>query len=106
MKQETLAQELGVSQQAVSKLEQSEVVEDDKLRLVAEKLGVTIDAIKNFDEEKTINVISSTFQDNAAVFNNYPTFNPIDKIVELYERMLKERDILIESLQRLIADKK
>ena len=40
MKQETLAQELGVSQQAVSKLEQSEAVDDDKLQLVAEKLGV------------------------------------------------------------------
>ena len=31
IKQETLAQELGVSQQAVSKLEQSEAVDDDKL---------------------------------------------------------------------------
>jgi hypothetical protein len=31
--------------------------------------------------------------------NNYHcTFNPIDKAVELYERMLKEKDDLIDKL--------
>jgi hypothetical protein len=27
------------------------------------------------------------------------SFNPVDKIIELYERMLKEKDELIEELQ-------
>lgn len=35
MKQETLAEELGISQQSVSHLEQSETLEDDKLERVA-----------------------------------------------------------------------
>ena len=36
-------------------------------------------------------------EEQGSVFYN-PTFNPIDKVVELYERMLKEKDALIEKL--------
>lgn len=69
-------------------------------------LKVPAEAIRNFDEEKAINVISSTFNDNAAVFNNYPTFNPLDKMVELFERMLKDKDAIIEKLERLLQSEK
>ncbi|HEY1022626.1 MAG TPA: helix-turn-helix transcriptional regulator, partial [Flavisolibacter sp.] len=41
MKQEALAAELGISQQAVSKLEQSEKIEEEVLEKVANILGVT-----------------------------------------------------------------
>jgi transcriptional regulator with XRE-family HTH domain len=104
MKQETLAQELGVSQQAVSKLEQSESVDDDKLQLVAEKLGVTVEAIKNFNEESVFNNISNTFHDHASLINCQ--FNPIEKIVELYERLLKTEREKIELLERMISANK
>lgn len=57
MKQETLASVMGVSQQAISKLEQSEHVDDDRLEEVSKALGVSAEAIKNFDEEAAINVI-------------------------------------------------
>ncbi len=43
-----------------------------------------VEAIKNFSEEAAINIISSTLHDNAGSINYNPTFNPIDKIVELY----------------------
>ncbi|WP_348688862.1 helix-turn-helix transcriptional regulator, partial [Zunongwangia profunda] len=51
MKQETLAAELGISQQSVSSLEQSEHIEDEKLERVAKVLGVSKEAIENFSEE-------------------------------------------------------
>ncbi|SDF42286.1 Helix-turn-helix [Cellulophaga baltica] len=41
MKQATLAEELGISQQAVSKIEQSEKIEEEKLEKIAKVLGVT-----------------------------------------------------------------
>jgi len=51
-------------------------------------LQVSVDAIKNFNEEAAINVVANTFNDSS--FIGYkPTFNPIDKVVELYERLLK-----------------
>ena len=40
MKQETLAEELGISQQSVSQMEQNENLEDEKLDKVAKALGV------------------------------------------------------------------
>ena len=89
MKQDTLAAELGISQQAVSKLEQSEEIEDSTLEKVAKALGVTAAGIKSFNEEAIFNIISNTFTDNSSNNNNYLcTINPLDKIIELYERLL------------------
>ncbi len=91
IKQETLATSLGVTQAAISKMEQSEEVDEEKLKKVAEALGVSVDAIKNFSEEHAVNIVANAFHDNS-VLNGYlynPTFNPIDKVVELYERLLE-----------------
>ena len=103
MKQEALADQLGVTQQMVSKIEQSENIEDEKLDEIAQAIGVTPEAIKKFDEDAAVNIITNAFHDNSVsngiiVYN--PTFNPIDKIMEqaskietLYQELLKsERD--------------
>ncbi|WP_192822828.1 helix-turn-helix domain-containing protein [Rufibacter sp. LB8] len=90
IKQEALAHELGLSQQTVSRLEASETMDEEMLGKVAKALGVSPEAIKNFSEEAVFNIISSTFNDNASI-NTYCTlnFNPIDKIIELYDQLLK-----------------
>jgi transcriptional regulator with XRE-family HTH domain len=117
MKQGSLAFELGISQQAVSKIEQSESVEDETLERVAKVLGVSAEAIKNFDEEKAIHNIQNNY-DNAVIhggptINNNCTFNPIEKIVTLYEekiavmeRLLLSEKEKIEYLERLLKEKK
>jgi len=110
IKQETLAAELGISQQAVSKIEQSAEVEDAALEKIAKILGVTADAVKNFTEEAVVNYFNN-FNDssvNHGPFGNYHcTFNPLDKLIELveenkklYERLLqaeKEKNDLLKS---------
>ena len=114
MKQEALAVAMGISQQAISIMENSETIEEEKLIEVAKALGVTVEAIKNFSEEGVINYFNS-FNDtkNSQVnFGNNCTFNPLDKLVEaydenkkLYERLLaaeKEKNSYLEKL----ADKK
>jgi len=101
IKQETLASELGVSQQSVSRMEQSEVLEDDVLEKVAKVLGVTSDAIKNFSDDAVVNYFNN-FNDNSVnhgPFGNYHcTFNPLDKLIELVEenKKLYERLLLAE----------
>ena len=85
IKQETLALELGISQQAVSKMEQSEKIDDEKLDRVAKILGVNADTIRNFNEE----VVFTNFSyDQSTVINYQNNQNPIDKIAELYEGLL------------------
>jgi len=105
IKQEGLAYELGDdwNQRKVSVLEQKEVIEPDVLQQVAAILKVPVEAIKNFDEEAAI-AYFNTFE-NGSINNGHfspnfdnCTFNPIDKVIELYERMLKEKDAIIEKL--------
>jgi transcriptional regulator with XRE-family HTH domain len=67
MKQDTLATALGITQQAVSKMEASENVDDERLQKVATALGVTPDAIRNFNEDAIFNNINNTFHDNSAL---------------------------------------
>ncbi|MFB9109843.1 helix-turn-helix domain-containing protein [Flavobacterium gyeonganense] len=113
MKQEALAQALGTNQQAVSVLENSETIDEQKLIEVAKALGVTVEAIKNFSEEGVINYFN-TFNESP---NNYfglsnCTFNPLDKLMEtveenknLYERLLQVEKDKIEYLEKLLKGK-
>lgn len=100
MKQEALASALGISQQAVSKIEQSADVEDDALQKIASILGVPSEAIRNFSEEAVFNYFNN-FHDNSSGFNYNCTFNPIDKIVELYN----EKVALLERLLQAEKEK-
>ncbi|RZJ69223.1 helix-turn-helix transcriptional regulator [Flavobacterium sp.] len=102
MKQDALAQALGVSQQTISILENSEEVEESRLKEVADALGVSLEAVKNFSEENMITYFN-TFGDNASgqSFGPVYNFNPVDKIVELYERLVeaeKEKNAYLERL--------
>ncbi len=110
MKQEALAFDLGLSQQAISQLEQKEALDVEMLGKIAAILKVPVDAIKNFDEQAAINIISTTFNshDNSTslAYQSSFTFNPIDKIVELYERMLKDKNEMVEKLESLLKEKK
>jgi transcriptional regulator with XRE-family HTH domain len=111
MKQEALAQALGVSQQTVSNIENSEEVEEKTLVKVADALGVSAEAIKHFSEENVItyfNTFNESVSNSNFGHNNICNFNPIDKLVEvfeenkkLYERLLeaeKEKNTYLEKL--------
>lgn len=106
LKQEALALELGDdwNQRKVSLLEQKEVIEEPLLQQVAAVLKVPVEAIKNFDEEAAINIIGNTVtnHDNASVFSYYPTFNPLDKIIELYEKLVASEKEKVELLKKII----
>jgi transcriptional regulator with XRE-family HTH domain len=98
MKQETLADALGISRQSVSKLEQSINVDEEKLQQIADALGVTKEGLKNFNEDAVVINIEN-MNDNSGVYQY--NFNPIEKIVQLYDALLKsekEKSAMMESL--------
>lgn len=107
IKQDALAIELGDdwNQKKISLLEGRETIEPPILEEVANALKVPAEAIKNFDDEAAITYFN-TFHHNSIgsvwATNHNCTFNPIDKVVELYERMIKDRDAMIEELKRLV----
>ncbi|MEO7049436.1 MAG: hypothetical protein ABI091_29295 [Ferruginibacter sp.] len=59
-----------------------------------------------------VNVIGNTFSDNSINHGHFApkffdcTFNPIDKIVELYEALVKSEKEKNELLQKLLDQKK
>ena len=111
MKQDLLASIMGDdwNQMKVSRLEGKEEIEDGILDEVARALKIPVEAIKNFDEEAAISIVANTFtsQDTSTLnaINPYCTFNPVDKVMELFERLLaseKEKvDLMKEILEKM-----
>lgn len=111
IKQEHLAQELGISQQAVSKIEQSADIENETLEKIATALGVSSEAIKNYSDEAAIYNIQNNYEgssvNSSPVSATHCNFNPIDKLVELfeenkslYERLLTSEREKVELLKQ------
>src|ERR1700761_685630 len=100
IKQETLAAELGLSQQTVSRMEQSETIEDEVLEKVAVALGVSADAIKNYSDEAVIYNIQNNYEgsnNHGSNVGHQFNFNPIDKLVELFEENKKLYERLLQA---------
>ncbi len=114
IKQDVLANDPGLSQQAIAALEQKEALEEAQLQQIAALLKVPAEAIKNFDEENALNIISNTFHE-AAFINSTGTFNidPVEKWMEalgenknLYERLLNSEKEKVALLQQLLNEKR
>ena len=105
LKQEALALALGTNQQKISMIENSEEVDEALLVKIAAALEVSVEGIKNFSDETVLNIISNTFNsnDNSTLnaINVQPSFNPIDKVVELYERLVQAEKDKVEYLEKL-----
>lgn len=106
IKQEALAVAMGVSQQTISHMKQSETIEESKLIEVANALGVTPEAIKSFSEEAVVNFFN-TFNEKVSSSNfgnnNTCTFNPLDKLIEAYEENKKLYERLLEAEKEKVA---
>ncbi|MEA5260319.1 helix-turn-helix transcriptional regulator [Arcicella aquatica] len=106
IKQDALAIKLGLSQQAISQVEQKEILDKATLEKLSSALGISEDTIKDFKDEKAINIFSNNYHDNTSVQYN---FNPIDRWLEtieenkkLYERLLQSEKEKVELLERLL----
>lgn len=119
MNQDVLAEKIGTSQATLSAYEKKEQLDPEILEKIAKALDIPVEAITELEQGTSINIISGNWSDNACAsntmnaINNNPTFNPIDKIIELYnerialyERMLKEKESVIELLQEIAKEKK
>ena len=86
-------------------MEQASQIDDERLHAIAKALNVTTDAIRNFNEDATFNIIANTYNGHASSVKY--EFNPVEKILQLYdekialyERMIKEKNELIEKLMQ------
>jgi len=125
--QEGLSELVHLSQPAVSKYEKMKVIDDEMLQRFARALNVPFDYLKTLEEDaqtvvfenNTVNdseqntggakinigtVKSYTEDTDSSNDNRVNNFNPIDKITELYERLLKEKDEKYAALERRLQN--
>lgn len=105
IKQEVIAQELNITQQAVSNLEKRAELDDETIKVYARVLDINEIFIRNMADDSSPESTSNFFDQSSQILN----FNPLDKVVELcadkdtlYERMLKDKDKISELLQKII----
>jgi transcriptional regulator with XRE-family HTH domain len=107
MKQIVLAEKTGMSQQNISKLEQSEVIADETLDRLSKGLGVTSEFVKTFKEERAIQYIQNNNESSSHASQNYQqtiNYNGIDKISELVQQLLELEKRRIEALERRLEE--
>ena len=100
-KQEEFAKLLKISQQALSRLENKKEVDEDMLKLVADKLEVPVEAIQAFNSDSFIN----NFNQKVEQVNNQVetiNINPFEKIEELYKQIIKDKDKIIAEQKKEI----
>ncbi|HCO68390.1 MAG TPA: transcriptional regulator [Dysgonomonas sp.] len=117
MTQNDLAEKLNVYQTDISSLEKEEIISDEMLDKIAMAMDVSPDFFKNFkpdavmktynqqndinsakDANDTINVWQGEVEVGELQQNT--TNYPLDKVTELYERLLAEKDKQIEQLKK------
>lgn len=106
--QDVLAEQIGVAQTTLSSYEKRDKLEPEILEKIAKALDIPVEAITELDNGASINIISSTFHDSSIASMMYcqPTFNPIDKVAELYERLLQAEKEKVEMLQEVLRERK
>jgi transcriptional regulator with XRE-family HTH domain len=102
MTQTELGDLLGVTKQAVSKMEQTEKIDDEKMKQVADVLGVTEEGLKRFTEE-TVLYYTSNFYENCKV--SASNIGPITNVENLNHFSMEQALKLFEELLKIEREK-
>lgn len=119
--QEDLAKKMYTTQVSISRYERSSVIAEDLLERFAEILEVPVDYLKTAEEDIPMMMVNYTNnpenqKDSTGASVNAATEltinndnhmegkeEDLNKIVELYERLLKEKDLRYEELEKRIS---
>jgi len=95
--QDYVAKHLGIGQGSYSGIESGKIkVNEKKLIRIAAALNVDIDVIKNFNEETIFNLWLSGSYDSGS------NLNSLEKLQDIYEKLLKEKDSRIKLLEAML----
>lgn len=112
LNQDALAESAHVAQQTISRYESMKEIDDEMLERFAKGLGVSAEYLKTLEEDAPTLIFENNTVENqsggsfstigavAGDANATNHFNPIEKITELYERLLSEEKAKNEQLQQ------
>lgn len=107
LKQESLADMVGVTQQTMSHHERHRVVNLEVLKRIAQALNAPLDVLQNLEDDNTTFIIeNNTFSDNDHIGigehveqDKENVYYSLDKIVGLMEKMLENERQRTEKLE-------
>lgn len=113
--QEVIADAVCMSQQTVSRYESMKEIDDEILGRFAKALNIPLEQLKNMEEDAPViyiennsfeneNTGNGTINSNSGIKDvsaNY--YNPIEKVTELYERLLQAEKEKNESLEKRLS---
>jgi len=95
IKQESLAYTLKISQQTVSKIEQTANLTERTVERIAVAMGVSTNMIYRYNDQVIIDFLKESAPREDNVSTEIPHYLPLlEKIFELYERLLKAENHL------------
>lgn len=109
--QSDLATKMGISKQAVSKLEQAENIGDGKFNEIADALGVTFEGLRDFTEEKVLYNTNNFYENCGVSASNIVSHvenihNPLKETIEMFEKQLEAaRKDLLDIVKQNISKK-
>lgn len=98
------------SQQKISEFESQVVIEEPTLEELADALGVTVEFIKNFNDDNAIYNIQHNhdFKDHAVAHQNHqPIFNESPKLTSLLEKLVEDDKVKTQAildLTKVVSD--
>lgn len=96
--QKDMANRLGIKQQDYSRLESKEIIDDEVLLKIAKELNFPVEAIKEMEASTTIQTVYQQTGNNGNGFNVITS----EKVEEMYERLLAEKDEVIKMQKEMI----
>lgn len=102
--QQELAERLHVTKQAISKLEQTENIGDDRLSKIAEALGVSLEGLKKFNSE-TVLYYTNNFYENCGVTATNGGLLGTGSIEHLHSFSVEQAAKLFEELLKIEREK-
>jgi len=109
MKQFALGERVGMSQQQVSDYEKKAVISDNVLEKFAKALDCPVSLLKEMEDDPLTVIIENnnieTNNGTGYVAGDNIVNNPVDKIVELCEKLLEKEQETIALLERLLKEK-
>lgn len=114
--QTQLAELVHLSQPTVSRYEMAKSIDDDMLSRFARALSVPVEYLKTLEEDAQTVIFQNntiTNSDNGAVnsgtavldgLTQSPVINPLDKVSELYERLLDKEKEKVAALEKRVRE--
>ena len=100
IKQQDMAKRLGMTQQNYSRIENSENIDDDMLNQIAEIVEFPADTIRTLETAGQQSIFNSGSISDSIFYQN----NPLEKIIDLYERLLESEREKVKLLEGVIGN--